>query len=377
MSARDIIFELDELVFCIGPVDEPKNPVGLPDVLPFRLERASQTGLLRQQPLEDVLVALNRAYASGSLLGPAMDETVVGQPYALDFLSFVADSVRGLQGKRILEIGAGRGYFLKLLSDQGAFCIGIEPGLMNKPHWDRYGVDVVEGFFPDVAPPGYFDAIVAYALLEHVVDPEAVLSEMREKLHPHGMVCISVPDCSSHIIDSDCSMLFHEHFSYFDINTLRTVLINAGFGDVIITRAKYGGALYAAASIAKSEENNYLSPICDFAKFNFTGKRNAVLKSYNSILSRGEHLGIFAPLRAIPYLPPAAKVRFFDDDESLTGRFYPTFGSPIESRLKLYEMPVDELWVASRTFGRELIRQMSPMLPNTRVLALSDVIKAE
>ena len=39
-------------------------------------------------------------------------------------------------------------------------------------------------------------------------------------------------------------MVWHEHISYFDHESLRNILIKAGFTDVVIKKSSYGGLLY-------------------------------------------------------------------------------------------------------------------------------------
>jgi SAM-dependent methyltransferase len=54
---------------------------------------------------------------------------------------------------------------------------------------------------PDLAsagyPSGYFDEVIIWHVLEHVVDPAGTLSEIRRILRPDGRVVVAVPNFSS------------------------------------------------------------------------------------------------------------------------------------------------------------------------------------
>ena len=89
-----------------------------------------------------------------------------------------------------LDIGAGRGYLVRALGERGAAAYGLEPGLVNEPHWTRHGVDVVADPFPSDRLPGPFDVIVCHAVLEHVEDDVAVLAECARLLRPGGTLVI-------------------------------------------------------------------------------------------------------------------------------------------------------------------------------------------
>ena len=221
LMADDLLLDLGALPFSLGPQTAAVNPGGLPTTLPFRLVMDRRTGVLSQQRNERVEQCLESAYRSGSLLGPAMDDTDIGRPYARDFLEFVLRELRPLHGKSLLEIGSGRGYLLKLLGDSGASAIGLEPGMANANYWRKFAVRVVHGMFPKDAPLAAYEAILAYAVLEHIPAPLPFLEQIRQALPPGGRVLLAVPDCEPHIIACDSAMLFHEHFSYFTQKSLR------------------------------------------------------------------------------------------------------------------------------------------------------------
>jgi SAM-dependent methyltransferase len=379
LRAEDTLIELESLAFSLGPQSSTVNPLGLPATLPFRLIRDRRTGVISQERNEYVEQCLERAYQSGSLLGPAMDDTDTGRPYAHDFLAFVARKLGSLNGKALLEIGSGRGYLLKLLGDAGAVAVGLEPGAANSNYWRRFGVRVIQGVFPADAPLATYNAVLAYAVLEHIPTPLRCLEQIRQILPPGGRIVLAVPDCGSHIADCDSAMLVHEHFSYFTHGSLKNLLEQAGFLDVAIEQAGYGGAIYASGAAPRAapvEQRDLGREFEAIDRHCFALVAAAVSARWGYAMALGRTLGVYCPLRALPYLAPHQNVRFFDDDPELWGRYYPPFTSPIESREQLLATPVDELWITSRTFGpklRDALRADS-RLDRTEIVLLGEFI---
>lgn len=357
----ELLWRTEALPFTVGCATAPHNGDGLPDMFPFALALDARLGLIVQQPDPRLPGLLDRAYAAGSLLGTAMDDTPLGKRYADDFLRFIA-TVRPLAGRRALEIGAGRGYLLHLLSREGADPVGLEPGVQNAPHWQRFGVTVIPGSFPAAVSDIAFDMIVGYAVLEHIADLGGFLGAVRQHLRQDGVAIFSVPSCAEYVETGDPSMLLHEHFSYFTEGSLRRVLEDNGFSIVALRSAGFGGALYVAAVPAERGAIDAPEP-GELADARAYGIRvEALRKSVGTMLQAfrptGKSVGIYCPARALVLLDPSTQMRFFDDDPELHGRFYPPFACSVESRQALIARPVDELWIMSRTFGKKLRDQL-------------------
>lgn len=96
---------------------------------------------------------------------------------------------------RVLDVGCSDGGFAALVRAQGHHVTGVD--LI-----EHDGVDTrVDAFFeadlnaglPD-GVPHEFDAIVAGDVLEHVIDPESLLTDLGQRLAPGGEVLVSVPN---------------------------------------------------------------------------------------------------------------------------------------------------------------------------------------
>jgi len=377
-SESDAIFTIDNLPFTIGVYDEPANPQPFPSMLPLQLGISISTGLVSQLPSEIVRRFLALAYARGSLLGTAMDDTPAGRRYAEDFLAFLRE-VRDPNGASVLEIGAGRGYLLRRLQDLGAKVLGVEPGLANADNWKTHRVPVVGEFFPTPQITEHFDLIIGFALLEHVEQLGSFLDSVHRQLEPQGCAIFAVPDCGQFIAQGDPSMLLHEHWHYFTAHSLKEVLRAAGFRIVHQRPAGYGSVLYMAATPTRDPRpiGSVSDEIQQARQF---AAKCARLRAWasnriESLAQQGVTLGVFVPGRALALLPPHSDVRFFDDDAELLGRYFPPFHRAVENRKALLQCPVDELWILSRSFGPRLASELGAAgeLNRTRIRTIVEI----
>ena len=96
---------------------------------------------------------------------------------------------------RVLEVGVGGGNVLERIGGR-RFGIDLSPFILGKAH-ARLGAaaELVRG--DAMALPfvdGAFDRVYCSEVLEHVLEPEAVVREMRRVLAPSGLVVVSVPN---------------------------------------------------------------------------------------------------------------------------------------------------------------------------------------
>ncbi|MGB9118901.1 class I SAM-dependent methyltransferase [Bradyrhizobium sp.] len=309
-----------------------------------------------------------------------MDDSPLGRSYAADFLTFLK-SVIELPGRSILEIGAGRGYFLELLGQAGATALGMEPGKANAPYWSQKSVSAINDFFPGPLSSEKFDVIAGFALLEHIEGLDQFLQSVTKHLAPGGLAVFAVPECDLYVADGDPGMLLHEHWSYFTASALRNVFEHAGFGVRSLKRSSYGGLIYVAATpssssgtVSVAEQNGRLAE--QFGE-RCARLRAGAVRRVAALARAGRSLGIYVPGRVLVWIDPSSQVRFFDDDAEIHGQYYPPFAAAIESRDDLLRKPVDELWIMSKSFGKKIASELAvhESLRNTNILMVEDLLR--
>lgn len=373
------ICNLGKLPFHIGVFDRPSNPLGFPDVCDFKIGIEADLGLVVQAPSNRTQTLLKRAYQTGSILGVPMRGNGLGAKYVEDILSFIKRSAGYLKGKDILEIGCGKGVLLERLKSLNAKVAGIEPGLNRRTKSDIKNL-IIDDFYPSDKLSGRFDIIIHYGVLEHVEDPGFFLSSHRENLKANGIIIFSVPDCSGYLERGDISILFHEHRSFFDIHSLRSLLQSINFKIINLRKGAAADAIYVACSpnSGKPAYNEGRKQIKNIGqRFNYSiGKVKSWFREY---CRKGERMGVYCPGRFINYLYKLTKyenMRFFDDEASFYGKFFPPFNIRIESFEDLILNPVDKMIIASTFFEDDIVKKIKTagILNPKNVFLLKDII---
>ena len=96
---------------------------------------------------------------------------------------------------RILELGAGTGHNLAMLSRFGRVeASELDPGARQLAS-ERLGRTVVEAALPDLSmfPVATYDLIALLDVLEHVPDDRASLASIKDRLKPGGALLLTVP----------------------------------------------------------------------------------------------------------------------------------------------------------------------------------------
>jgi len=139
-------------------------------------------------------------------------------------------------GGRLLEVGCAEGGFLSLAAAH--FDVrGIDASeYAARVVRERFGLPAEAGDIGSVAlPAADFDAIVAFNLLEHLADPEAVAARLFGALKPGGVLIGSVPNAGG-IVGRPAafvgSRLDRSHRSVFRPEAWRRIFASAGFAPV-------------------------------------------------------------------------------------------------------------------------------------------------
>jgi SAM-dependent methyltransferase len=156
-------------------------------------------------------------------------------------LQLMAQQLGGRKG-RLLEIGCGAGFFLKAAERNGWHTWGIELSEAGSTFArDRLGLRVrrepaEQSGFDD----GSFDIVVMFDVIEHLLEPMAILRTARRVLRPGGAILVSTPNLNAlsrtALGDSWAVLSPGEHLYYFTEATLSRALERAGFGSVRFIR---------------------------------------------------------------------------------------------------------------------------------------------
>ncbi len=152
--------------------------------------------------------------------------------------SDLADWIDVRPGGRVLDIGCFTGELLAILVHRDVEVHGVElqadaAAIAN----ERLGGRVIQGDIATVdLAPRSFDAVTIMAVIEHVLDPAALIHRTRELLKPGGRLYLQTPNASSvaaRILRGAWPALVPvEHIHLFSERALTMLLEQEGFEDV-------------------------------------------------------------------------------------------------------------------------------------------------
>jgi len=165
-------------------------------------------------------------------------------------------------GERVLDLGCGEGAFSAALAGAGAHPVGVD--VVEEPlRRARVAHPAVpfrraplEGPLP--LDDGAFDVVWAGEVIEHVVDVQGWLSEVRRVLPSGGRLLLTTPDVAelvrglSHDDPDGFAELFDprsDHVRFFSAATLGALVHDLGFDDAVVEGD--GETLYLSATRAR------------------------------------------------------------------------------------------------------------------------------
>lgn len=198
----------------------------------YRLDRCEECGTARTDDATGE--PGDRLYSAGTYSAARPLLHILLEPLRrlteLDRLRFL----RGLPGDAsLVEVGAGDGRFLSMLSRRGYSARGIDPNPAGDPAVEAAAADRAE------VEPGSLDAALLWHVLEHLADPAADLSRVRRWLRPGGRIVLAVPNRASLQAWIGGDRWFHQdvprHITHFTPEGVERLLERSGFESPVIS----------------------------------------------------------------------------------------------------------------------------------------------
>ncbi|MGD1992862.1 MAG: class I SAM-dependent methyltransferase [Anaerolineae bacterium] len=135
--------------------------------------------------------------------------------------------------RRLLDVGAYTGVFVEIAAEHGWDAWGVEPSRWAVEAARERGLNVIQGTAGTTdLPPGSFDVVTMWDVIEHLVDPLKELRNAGRLLSPGGLLVIHTIDIGSlfaRLLGKHWPWLMEMHLYYFSRHTLRMLLERAGF----------------------------------------------------------------------------------------------------------------------------------------------------
>jgi len=178
------------------------------------------------------------------------DNTQTYSPYFRDYIDALIHRLvceEGVRNCHIVEIGCGKGEFLKKMveKDAGNTGQGFDPAYTGPESFLRGRLKFKRRLFALRYVDAPADVIVSRHVIEHVTDPHSLLASIRETLtsSPKPRVFCETPDVEWILRHKVIWDFFYEHCSLFSCNALRTLFESTGFKVTSVQRV-FGGQYF-------------------------------------------------------------------------------------------------------------------------------------
>lgn len=258
-----------------------------------------------------------------------------------------------LQGKKIVEIGCGRGEFLSLLAPFDVVSCGLEHDAAAVAACRERGLNVFQGY-PEAGSPRLpqapFDAFLLLMFLEHMPDPCAALQAIGANLADEAVGLVEVPSFDFVVRHRLFAEFIGDHLFYFTAQTLRTTLEMNGFQ--VLECGEIRGGYVLSARVRKQARLDLSS---------FLSAREKLRAELHGFLDdlHGGRAAIWGAghqaFAAIALTGLAGRIAYVVDSAPFKqGRFTPATHLPIVAPEALRLDPVDAVIVMAGGYSEEI-----------------------
>lgn len=267
-----------------------------------------------------------------------------------------------LNGKKLIEIGAGKGGFLKTLKEMNEYSIN-EYGIENNPEFvriaqEQMGVNVCQGDIEEEEikiEGGLFDAFTSFAYPARLLAPNTMLRNIYSNTTDEVVGIIQVPSMEHLLKPGGFFDITRDHIAYYDESTLRFLLQKNGF-DVL----EFGevAEIYIYAVVCKRKQYKLAdawSDVDDLVK--------QVNELIRKIINKGEKIAIWCAghfaFTVISVAGIGEYISYIIDNAEFKQNCYsPASHVPIYGPEHYEQEPVDNIMILGPIYIDEIVEEI-------------------
>ena len=294
-----------------------------------------------------------------------------------------------LRHKDVIEIGCGKGEFLRLICDAGDNRgLGFDPGY-SESRGEASGASrfrVVRDFFSDKYADREADFVCSKMTLEHIPRPYDFLQPaVRVARQPGGVVFIQVPESLRIMRDCAFEDIYYEHCSYFTAASLARLFRRLGLKVTSVDVAYDDQYLTVEATrsgepdLSEDEHGDNLADLTDHVA-SFKARTAARIRGWRERIdgwkAGGKRIVIWGSgSKGVAFLHAVSADReeiacAVDINPYREGSFMPGTGHEIVAPGKLTELQPDAVIVMNRIYVPEIRETLQGMSLDPELLAL-------
>ena len=277
-----------------------------------------------------------------------------------------------LIGRKVLEVGCGRGEYLSVLSEAGMDAHGLEFSAAAVSHCRRSGQTAFKGYIGNRGKrvgQGPYGAFFILNFLEHMPRPVESLRGMAHNLEPDGVGLVEVPNFDMIVRNGLFSEFIGDHLTYFTAQTLTQALTISGF-EVLDCKSVWHD--YILSATVRKRQVADLTHLYQF--------QDRIARDVSAYLDQCDGKGVaiwgagHQALAVISLLGIRNRIRYVVDSAPFKqGKFTPASHLPIVAPATLRADPVGAVLVMAASYSDEVARILRQDYdPSIRVAILRD-----
>lgn len=278
-----------------------------------------------------------------------------------------------LLGKKVIEIGCGKGEYMSFMEEAGLQVIGLEHLEESVAKANSDGYRVIHGFIEgeDYRIQGApYDGFYSMNFLEHIPKPNEFLAGIMNNLTEDAVGIIEVPNVNMILEQGLYSEFIQDHLSYFTTATLRNLLELSGFEILCCDEIWYRYII--SAKVRKRKTAN----IREFT--NQLKRRKIEIDSYLSGMeAEGKTIAAWGAghqaLANLSLLEMQGRVRYIIDSAPFKqNRFTPATHIPVVSPKKLAEGEINAIIIMAAGYSDEIKKIIHDQYPEISIAILRE-----
>ena len=259
-----------------------------------------------------------------------------------------------LKGKKILEVGCGKGEFLRIWKDYDVRAVGIEYDQELVTRARNEGMEVYKAYADDAntqLPEAPYDAFVQFNFLEHQPYPNDMLQCIYNNLTEDGVGLVTVPSLEYILKYDGYYELIKDHIAYYSEETLKFLFQKNGFEVVDCHTVNRDTHSIMVRKRKKADVSSW--------KENFDSLKQELFDYVNGYVSQGKKVAVWGAshqgFTLIPSLGLSDKIAYIIDSAPFKqGKFAPASHVAIVDRKHYFEEPVASIMIVAPGYTDEI-----------------------
>lgn len=259
-----------------------------------------------------------------------------------------------LNGKKILEVGCGKGEFLRIWKEYPVRAIGIEYDSELVKTARNEGLEVYKAYADDeftVLPEAPYDAFVQFNFLEHQPYPNDMLKCIYNNLTEDGVGLVTVPSLEYILRYDGYYELIKDHIAYYSEETLKFLFQKNGFEIVDCHTVNRDTHSIMVKKRKKVDVSAW--------KENYDSLKTELHEYVDSFINEGKKVAVWGAshqgFTLIPSLGLSDKIAYIIDSAPFKqGKFAPASHVPIVDRKHFFDKPVDSILIVAPGYTEEI-----------------------